>query len=433
MYSGQPGGCPVFVAADIIPSMHVVIFEGIHWKRFAPLSLSRPVFTLATGMAVLLEKQIRHTNPSRLSLWVRPELAEFCRRRIVPRLSVPTQVNVPLDDEPALLVSGRTLHFRKYNPPDQEAAVIDDDNLVRVAKVKRPGLSPADAMQRSPRWMELLNLPRMEPQTRMIERLWDLIQWNEESLVEDAASLKHERRPKPAGAYHMIEDVNVFIASAASIQPGAVLDGSKGPVVIDHDAVVGANAVLQGPCYIGPYAHLMPLTLIRPGTTIGMMCRIGGEVSNSIVFDYSNKAHDGYLGDSYIGKWVNIGAATNTSNLKNTYGEIRVMTPRGPEKTGRHHLGSLIGDHVKTAIGTRLMAGTYVGLASMIANSGIADKFVPSFTFLTDKGAEPYRLDKAIEVMKTVFARRDRSWDDVDETIIRYAAAAAVEIESPAP
>jgi len=190
---------------------------------------------------------------------------------------------------------------------------------------------------------------------------------------------------------------------------------------------------LQGPCYIGPYAHLMPLTLIRPGTTIGMMCRIGGEVSNSIVFGYSNKAHDGYLGDSYIGKWVNIGAATNTSNLKNTYGEIRVMTPRGPEKTGRHHLGSLIGDHVKTAIGTRLMAGTYVGLASMIANSGIADKFVPSFTFLTDKGAEPYRLDKAIDVMKTVFARRDRSWDDVDETIIRYAAAAAVEIESPAP
>jgi hypothetical protein len=175
---------------------------------------------------------------------------------------------------------------------------------------------------------------------------------------------------------------------------------------------------------------VLPLTLIRPGTTVGTMCRVGGEISNAILFGYTNKAHDGYLGDSYIGKWVNLGAGTTTSNLKNTYGEISVMTPKGPQRTGRTHIGSLLGDHVKTAIGTRLMAGTYVGFASMLAGSGIAEKFVPSLTFWTDKGYEPYRLEKAIEVMKTVFGRRDRTWDTVDETVVRYAAGIAPEIEA---
>ncbi len=111
--------------------MHVVIFEGIHWRTFAPLSLSRPVFMLATGMATLLEKQIRQTNPSRLSLWVRPEMVEFTRRRIVPRLTVPTTVNEPLDDEPALLLSGRSLHVRKYELPSDPAVVLDEGGIVR--------------------------------------------------------------------------------------------------------------------------------------------------------------------------------------------------------------------------------------------------------------------------------------------------------------
>ncbi|MGE5612231.1 MAG: putative sugar nucleotidyl transferase [Bacillota bacterium] len=410
--------------------MHVVIFEGIHWKTFAPLSLSRPVFLLATGMATLLEKQIRHTNPTRVTLWVRPQLVQFCRERVVPKLKVPAQVNVPLDDEPALLVSGRTLHMRKCIVPDHESAVIDEGDVVRVAWAKRPGLSPVDAMERTPKWLQLMSLPPMEPQSRMVERLWDLITWNEESLIADSAQLRREALPKPQGAYHMMGEENVWIGQEAQIQPGVVLDASKGPVVIDHHVIVGANSVLQGPCYIGPFAQVRPLTLIRPGTSVGTMCRIGGEVSNSIVFGYSNKAHDGFLGDSYVGKWVNIGAGTTTSNLKNTYGEISVLTPRGAEKTGRRHLGALIGDHVKTAIGTRLMAGSYVGFASMLAGSRFAEKFIPSFSFWTDKGMEPYRIGKAIEVMKTVFGRRDRTWTNIDETVVRYAAEAAPEVEA---
>jgi len=409
--------------------MHVVIFEGIMWKTFAPLSLSRPVFMLHTGMATLLDKQIRHTNPTRLTLWVRPEMVEFCRRRVVPRLKVPTTVNEPLDEETALLLSGRSLHFHQYQMPEGEAAIIDPGDIVRSAVVRRPGLTPADAMQRTDKWMQITRLPAMEPRTRMVERLWDLIKWNEESLIEDFAQVRREPSARPAGAYHMIDDEQVWLGRDVHVAPGVVLDGSKGPVIVDHNASIGANSVLCGPCYIGPYAVLSPLTIIRPGTSIGLMCKVGGEVSNSILFQYSNKVHEGFLGDSYVGKWVNLGAGTTTSNLKNTYGEISVPTPNGPEKTGRRFLGALIGDHVKTAVGTRLMAGTYLGFSAMLATSAIAPKLVPSFTFLTDRGAEPYRVDKAMDVMRTVFARRDRLWNDVDEGIVRYVAATAPQIE----
>lgn len=412
--------------------MHVVIFEGLHWKTFAPLSLSRPVFTLASGMSTLLAKQIRHSGATRLSLWVRPEMAEYVRQRVLPDLGIAATVNLPLDDEPAVLLSGRTLHFQALEIPSEQAVVLDEGDVVRLARVTMPGLSPADAMHRSDRWLSLLDLPQTMPQTRLVEHLSDLIKWNEESLLEDYASLDAPSQPCPQPACHCIDADHIWFGADVKVGPGAVLDASKGPVVLDQHCEIGANAVIQGPCYIGPHSQVMPLALIRPGTSIGPVCKVGGEVAASVVVGFSNKAHEGYLGDSYVGKWVNLGAGTTTSNLKNTYSPISVKMPGGSYNTGRRFLGSFIGDHVKTAIGTRLMAGSYVGFASMLAGSSIAPRFVPSYTFWTDKGMEAYRMGKAIEVMKTVFARRDRPWEPLDSQLVEYVATAALEIEAPA-
>src|SRR5687768_11987874 len=252
--------------------MHVVIFEGIRWHTFAPISLSRPLFTLATGMGSLLDKQIRHLRPSRLTLWVRPEMAEYCRTRVVPRMSVPTDVNTPLDDQPALLVSARTVHFGRFEPPPQDSAVVDEGNVVRMARVTAPGLSSEDAWNRTPRWLKILELPRMPDHSRLVESLWDLIHWNEESLMEDAVQLHREpgwKADKPAGAYHMVRDEDVWLGKDVRPCAGCVLDASRGPVVIRDNAGIGSNAVIQGPCFIGPNAEIKPLTLIRPGTSIG--------------------------------------------------------------------------------------------------------------------------------------------------------------------
>jgi UDP-N-acetylglucosamine diphosphorylase / glucose-1-phosphate thymidylyltransferase / UDP-N-acetylgalactosamine diphosphorylase / glucosamine-1-phosphate N-acetyltransferase / galactosamine-1-phosphate N-acetyltransferase len=410
--------------------MHVVIFEGSRWHTFAPLSLSRPVFALASGACSLLEKHIRHLRPTRLTLWVRPALADYCRREIAPRLEIPVTVNEPLDEQTALLVSGRTLHFSRFEHTEEQCVIVEEENLIRKAIVRAPGLTYDDAMNRTAKWMKLFDLPRMDEQARMADYVWDLINWNEESLVEDFVAMGELPSTKPAGPYHMVHDANVWIAQQVKLEPGVVLDGSRGPIMLDTGCSIGANSVLKGPCYVGMHAEVKPLCVIHAGTTIGPGCKVGGEIKNSILTANTNKAHEGYLGDSYLGEWVNLGAGTTTSNLKNTYGPIKMRIGTREFETGRRNLGSLIGDHSKTAIGTRLMTGSYIGYSSMIATSALLPSFIPSFRFITDRGSQEYRLEKIIEVMKAVYGRRNKVPQAADEEMLRYAREAAREVEA---
>jgi UDP-N-acetylglucosamine diphosphorylase/glucosamine-1-phosphate N-acetyltransferase len=412
--------------------MHVLIFEGSRWPAFAPLSLSRPVFTLVSGMHTLLIKQMRHLKPSRITLWIRPELEEHCRLRLCPDLGVPTTVNTPLDDEPTLLINGRTLLLSDYAPiaDSDEFVVIDDSgSYIREAYVRRPGLSPADLAGRTDAWTSLLSLPRREPQHRLVESLWDLIHWNEESLIADSVQMADEPPTHPAGPYHMVREQNVHLGEGVTPHPGVVLDASRGPIVIEKGTTIGANAVIQGPVHIGLHSQVAALAHIRPGTSVGTLCRVGGEVSNSIIHGYSNKGHYGYLGDSYLGRWVNFGAGTTTSNLKNTYGEVTVRHGEHEYRTGRRFLGALIGDHTRTGIGTRFSAGAYVGFGCSVASSSIAPSFLPSYSFVTDRGVEPYDMEKAIEVTRRVYSRRDRPLTETDERIMRYVQQIAQEVE----
>ncbi len=409
--------------------MHAVIFEGQLWNRFLPLSLSRPVFSLATGMTTLLAKQIRHLKPDRLTLWVRPEFETYCRDRIAPKLDLPVAVNQPLDDQPALICSGRTLHLQLFEYPNEPAVDLDDEKFVRTAFAICPGLSPSDVLNRTDKWMKLLELPQMMQQTRMAQSLWDLVSWNEESLIEDSTRFRGKPAAKPAGPFHLVNPDEIWIGDGVTLKPGVVLDASKGPIVLDEHVTVGANSVIEGPCFLGPYVRVSPLSNIKGGCSVGMMSRVGGEVANSVILGYSNKAHHGFLGDSYVGKWVNLGAGTTTSNLKNTYGEITAHLGERALPTGRRFLGSMIGDHAKTAINTTLVAGSYVGFSGMVACDGFIPAFTPSYTYCTDDTREPYRLDKAIEVAQRVFARRDRAWTDADEQIMRYVARTAPQVE----
>ncbi len=416
--------------------MHVVIFEGNHWRHFAPFSLSRPVFQLQCGMGTLLDKQLRATSPTRVTLWVRPGLEEYCRRFVLPSLPCPGDVNVPLNDEPALLISGRTLHLAQFEHSDDEFVVVEETGaglVIRQAWVRSAGLNADDVFSRTDRWLKLLDLPHSMPQSRLPDYIWELIGWNEEAIVSDFIERHEPSQLKPAGPYHLVDDPNVWFGRGVTLGPGCVLDGSKGPVILADEAKIGANAVLEGPCYIGPHTQIFSHAYIKAGTSIGPMCKVGGEVSNSILLGYVNKAHEGFLGDSYVGEWVNLGAGTTTSNLKNTYGEISMRVDGAPMKTGRQFLGALIGDHSKSAIGTRFMTGTYVGYSCLVATSRHVPKYVPSFTFLTDEGAVPYRLDQAGQTMKSVFHRRQRNWTAADDQMNQYVSETAVIIENRDP
>jgi UDP-N-acetylglucosamine diphosphorylase/glucosamine-1-phosphate N-acetyltransferase len=419
--------------------MHVVIFEGSHWDAFAPFSLSRPTFLMACGASTLLDKQLLHLSPTRLTLWVRPELAEMVQRTVLPNLPqhlrATAAVNRPLDDEKALLCNGRCLYLGRHEYGKGPQVVAEENNFIRQAQIHNPGLAPEDLFTRSQRWLDLLELPNTVPQARFTRWPWELIGWNEEAMVSDSQAWRERGhsldQAKGLELAHLVNRDDILAEPDVTLGPGCVLDAGKGPILLGRGASIGANSIITGPTYIGPLTQIMPLALIRPSVSVGPMCKVGGEVSNSIILGLSNKAHDGFLGDSYLGQWVNFGASTVTSNLKNTYGQIEMPLAGKLRETGRRFLGSLIGDHTKTAIGTRLMSGSYIGFCCMLAGSALPPRYMPSFTFWTDQGAVPYRMDKALAVAASVFDRRELEFGQHDKQMMEYARRMAEKIEKP--
>lgn len=219
------------------------------------------------------------------------------------------------------------------------------------------------------------------------------------------------------------------IAPGASILPATVFDLEHGPIVIDRGACVRPGAIVIGPAYIGPNSTVLERATIRPYTSIGPWCKVNGEVGGTIFQGFANKAHDGYLGDSYIGEWVNLGAGTTNSNLLNTYGDVvcKPLTPGASnERTGEMFLGCTLGDHVKTAICTRIMTGAIVGTGTMCASSTPLAGTVPPYSWITDAGSKPFRFEKFMEVATAAMARRKLSPSPAYKTLLQELAERAI-------
>jgi UDP-N-acetylglucosamine diphosphorylase/glucosamine-1-phosphate N-acetyltransferase len=194
----------------------------------------------------------------------------------------------------------------------------------------------------------------------------DLITGTERMLEDDCASFRDQPGVVPAGCV-VVGDPSLIVIRNALVEPHVVFDVRKGPIVLEADSLVRAGARLEGPIYLGPHSWILGGAVRH--CAIGPHCRVHGEVANSVFLGYANKSHDGFVGHSVLGQWVNLGAGTITSNLKNTYGEVRLELPTGRVDTGRTNVGTLFGDHAKTAIGTLLNTGTIVGTgANVVAN-----------------------------------------------------------------
>ena len=219
----------------------------------------------------------------------------------------------------------------------------------------------------------------------------------------------------------------VHIHATAEIGKFVVLDASGGAIVIGPRAHIGHHAVIVGPTSIGEDTHIAAHATIKTRTVIGPRCKVGGEVGSLIMQGNSNKTHDGHLGDAIVGSWVNLGAGTLNSNLLNTYAEVSMQLGAGEtaESTGRVFMGCVIGDHVKTAIGTRIMTGCVLGTGSMIASSTPPSLYTERFTWRTDAGEEMYRLDKFLSVAEIVMARRQTEMSPQERALITQLHAKA--------
>ncbi len=191
------------------------------------------------------------------------------------------------------------------------------------------------------------------------------------------------------------------------VRSGTVLDASEGPVVIAEGASIEPNAIINGPCYVGERSIIRGGAKIGHGTSLGMECRIGGEVEESIVSPYTNKQHEGFIGHSYIGSWVNIGAGSCNSDLKNNYSPVKAWCAGRMKDTGRTFLGVVIADHSKIAINTGLNTGTVIGFNSNILLTCFPPKFVPSFTWELEPQHAEFDLDRALKTAQVMMDRRN--------------------------
>ena len=307
-----------------------------------------------------------------------------------------------LDDESeAILVNGRVMTGGRLQAPASGTALVNHDGTVALAMLSGAAL------------VDFLRTGTLDDSVATeaydgdcFTRPWHLLDDLPARIARDI-ELVDSALGLPPGV-HLVGEHPCVVESGVTIGPGTVLDTTDGPILLSTGCTIRCNAVLRGPCAIGLDCLVTDRSLIKAGTSLGPGCKVGGEVGNTIFQAHSNKVHDGHLGDAVIGEWVNFGAGSDNSNLLNTYGDVAMrLEPEGStERTGRQFMGCVVGDHVKFAIGTRLMTGTTIGTGSMIAASTPPPSCTPRFTWLTDAGARVYQWNKFSAVLTTVLARR---------------------------
>lgn len=242
-----------------------------------------------------------------------------------------------------------------------------------------------------------------------VDYLWDSLDINGKAIGEDLELIDNLNllNTKNLNIYTTGSE-NIWVGKNVTIMPGSVLTASKGPIIIDDEATIMPNVFLEGPCYIGKKTLIKAGAKIYCNTSIGEKCKIGGEVEDSVILAYTNKQHEGFLGHSYLCEWINLGADTNTSDLKNTYSEIKVKLRGETYNTHRMFLGLLCGDHSKSGINSMFNSGTVCGVSANLFSEWYLPKEIPSFTWGGNPDASSqYELDKALETARTVMARRN--------------------------
>jgi len=395
----------------------VYLYDDARARTFQPFALTRPAGELRAGALLVRERWARTLGAPVAGHVTSPVLAGFSEPGCAPVLERPSMpagswlVNArfapSLSYAPAgdvLEADGRVVAVRLTT--DTNADVGDGAATLETAAARRDR-TPADGW-----WMD---------------EVWDYVRHLVAMLEADITALGVDLQagvPKGAVA---VGQHPVFVASGAMVEPNVCFDTTLGPILLCAGSHVQAFTRLVGPLYIGE--HSIVTTDRVSASSIGDTCKVHGELSNSILIGHSNKGHEGFVGHSMLGRWVNLGAGTITSNLKNTYGTVHLWTPSGVHDTGMQFLGTLFGDHAKTGIGTRLTTGCVLGAGANVFGSEMPPKAVAPFAWGEPGEFEPYRVDKFLQVAERMMARREVTLDDGMRAMLERAHGARWSVE----
>jgi UDP-N-acetylglucosamine diphosphorylase/glucosamine-1-phosphate N-acetyltransferase len=406
--------------------MNYAIFDDPFADRLYPLTLTRSPGDLRVGILKLRQKIALAFEIEEPSIIVPDRLETLYRERhphkAINRLAGGDTlfINSRLRLSPALLKAVRSL-----KPGER----LHQGEEIIAARLNLPS-----------REIEAVNLHwRLcdaadcvwDGENPLWNRLWELIGANAEQIEADFkdAFYDADNNFETEVGVTVLNPYHVWIGEGASLKPGAVIDATDGPVVIDEGATVMANAVIVGPAYIGKNSRIKIAAKVYEGTSIGPVCKIGGEIEETIVLGYSNKQHDGFLGHAYLGEWVNLGADTNNSDLKNTYGSVSAYSLTDQKKidTGTRFLGAMIGDHTKIGINCSLNTGVTIGLGCNLYGPALIKDYIPSLSWGNGDSFESYRMDKFLETARIVKSRRDLALSDAEAKLL----AAIPALENP--
>ena len=396
--------------------MRLILFDTATDQRccFDPMALSRPLWELRCGMSSLGEKLIAKLGAADVAFFAPHYLADVYRNR------TGRMVNdiAALAGDDLLLVNARVkaedFAFDHAGP----SQVWDDgDEQVLAAWIRQEDLSTLETASLEDVLASAMKQFRpISSNVKTWDYIWDLVLANPDQITKDFSAAGR------SGIEGTVEQPNairgskndIYIAKGSRVHPMVVIDAEHGPVYIDEGAEIHPFSRIEGPCYIGKKSVLLGAKC-REGNSIGPVCRVGGEIEESIIHGHSNKYHDGFLGHAYIGEWVNLGALTTNSDLKNDYSSVEVFLAGKKYSTNSTKVGCFIGDHTKTSIGTLFNSGTVVGVMTLLMSTGtVLPKSIPSFAwFLRGVVTKGFGRRKLYETAKTAMSRRGQAFDDV--------------------
>ncbi len=391
--------------------MQIIVFEDDGFANLLPLVYGRAVFNIRVGFDNLLAKIESAFGPV-AGVQVRPSIEPALRERF-PRLFAGGQAG---GDQ--LWVNGRLLVRRRFELPPGSVAT-EGDAILAARFDGGGGLDAIRAAVSGTGSMTLRRVDLPEGAARLIDYPWQAVLENPAEIERQFSSIAPIVHGLVYPGAHLLNESAIHIGDGSVVKPCSVLDAENGPIYVGENVTINPNVTITGPCYIGDGCIIQSGANIRPGSSIGPVCKVGGEVEGSTIHAYSNKQHDGFLGHSYVGEWVNLGADTVTSDLKNTYGPVTVHVNGRPVDSGEMFVGAIIGDHSKTGIRVALPTGCVVGYACNVFVSAYAPKFVPSFSWLTDEGHAEHDVERALKVAMKVVARRKREYSATEQALFR--------------
>ncbi|MGB1269193.1 MAG: GlmU family protein [Flavobacteriaceae bacterium] len=380
--------------------MNYILFDGTVRNQLLPFTYTRPVADIRVGILTIREKWEKFLG------FTTTTITEDYLSEKYPMVEL--EENVMIN---ASFLPNEDLVNMIKNLSENQAILCDDEMLAFYTTASQEEVD-----------FDTYEVFEVDCEYTRIENTWDIFSKNAHAIQEDFKLLTEDResQPIPEGVQCVNPD-NIFIEEGAQVL-FSTLNASNGPIYIAKDAQIMEGCNVRGPFALCEHATLKMGAKIYGGTTIGPESKVGGEVNNSVIFGFSNKGHDGFLGNSVLGEWCNIGADSNNSNLKNNYAEVRLWSYETENfaKTGLQFCGLMMGDHSKCGINTMFNTGTVVGVSSNIFGGGFPRNFIPSYSWGGNSGFTTYLTKKAFEVAEVVMARRGLEFSDADAAILTH-------------